>query len=351
MRVGLILLVTCLTAPSMSSGEGGIPALPTGRTFHRAVTIGDQVFVVGGFDAASGEVSQQLSILDIKTRRWTQRLLPFSSSAITLAACIRDELYLVDIDAPALRRYHPGDDAWTELDAPSVARPHSALVAHKGKLVLLGGYSDGITEKNCVEIYDPAADSWSIGPPMPGFKKGDHFHLAAVINEELHVVGHYFGGQSHRVFDGDGWKTLPDSPFDAGWKSAVLQAVDDRLFLFEVIHSDPKAEKGSIHRYDPSIARWRQIDSTPEGFPLMLAAGASIGDRILILGGSPDPSAVFVYDVTSKQWQTSKHEVPAQLESDSSKPARESPSDRKGGVEVHGEPDGPAHAARANPAD
>lgn len=312
MKIPCILLLICSIVEAAFGGTAGFPPPPSGRTFHRAVTIGDQVFVVGGFEASADETCQQMDVLDTKTRKWTRHKLPFKVSAVTLPARLGDELYVVDVDTPMLRRYSIAKEEWVALQAPSVARPHSTLVAHKGKLVLLGGYSKGITEKNCVEIYDPVEDSWSIGPPMPGFKEGDHFHLAAVIDENLHVVGHYFGGKSHRVFDGDRWTTLGDSPFDCGWKSAILESVNGRLFLFDVIHSDPSAKKGAVHTFDPSTARWELVGATPEGFPLMLGAGASTGNEIIVLGGHPDPSSVFSYNVEKKVWQSSETKLAEQ---------------------------------------
>ena len=87
--------------------------------------------------------------------------------------------------------YDPKTDTWTIGPTLTTPRRGCGLVAKDGLLFAIGG-SDGTHCLCTTEIYDPASNSWSAGLPLPDFEDNDHFHLTAVNDDRLHVVGQAF---------------------------------------------------------------------------------------------------------------------------------------------------------------
>ena len=315
------LTIQCLLSllPLASAETLELSPLPEGRTFHRAVALDQQIIVIGGLTGQSGKGSQRADLLDLETGKWSTRKLPFKPEAILLPAVIGKQIYVLDPGPRVLRRYDLKKDQWTKLESPSTSRTNASLAAFQGKLWLIGGYNEEVTKEKSVESYDPESDSWQKAPPLPDFEKTDHFHLAATIGDQLHVVGHYFGGKSHWAFDGSSWTRRADAPAECGWKSAALAAADGRLFLIQSPLTHPEQGKDGVFTYSPDEDRWDPAGAVPDGFPFILAADASTGKQIFILGGQPAPSAVFVYDVATRRWH-----APTRPDARKKQPAKES---------------------------
>ncbi|MEM9378852.1 MAG: kelch repeat-containing protein, partial [Planctomycetota bacterium] len=115
-----------------------LPDLPEPRSSHRAVVVGDTLYVAGGW-ALTGGTSRSGS-------EW------------------REDVLALDLTAP--------EEGWTSIPAPFKARALGAASAG-GKLVVVGGIQPkrgGIS--TAVRIYDPATDTWSEGPEFPDFGFG-----------------------------------------------------------------------------------------------------------------------------------------------------------------------------------
>lgn len=111
--------------------------LPKPRSSHAAVTVGNQVYVVGGW-SMSGEGDSQWH-----HTAWTADL---SQQPI----------------------------AWNEIATPPFQRRALALAAHDGKLFAIGGMGQEGGPTTRVDVYDPQANTWSEGSslqgePMTGF--------------------------------------------------------------------------------------------------------------------------------------------------------------------------------------
>ena len=69
--------------------------------------------------------------------------------------------------------------------AAAAARDHTATVAVDGKLHVIGGRTGGSTEKTDQhDIYDPAKNTWTSGPPLPTPRSG----LAATLYKDMILV-------------------------------------------------------------------------------------------------------------------------------------------------------------------
>ena len=298
-RYLLLPLLICFSGISLA---GPPPPLPSPRSFHRAVPFEEKIFVFGG------GTDQRFLILDLTKQEWTQHEAPFDQEPALGTAVAGEMVYVVDPFTPRLFGYDPEKGDWTELAPPPRARGNPTLVGYQGKLYLIGSYLN-VPAENSVEIYDPKTDKWSSGPPLPEIEKEHHFHLAAVLDNRLHVVGYYFGGKSHWIFDGESWKPGAEAPLPCGWKMDALEAVDSGLILFKRNIADPKDEAkelpDEIFHYDPKADRWKAMGPLPKDYPLIVAANAYVDGKIYVFGGTPDPTAVFCYDVEKDIWERS----------------------------------------------
>ena len=127
--------------------------LPVARSTHDAAIIGRKVYVVGGWSMRGAEQ----------------------------AATFLDDAAVFDFDRP--------EQGWTEFDQP-FARRALAAAAAGGKLYVLGGLDDAGKVTRRLDIYDPAAGTWSVGPAIPGNSDRDGFAASAfALDGQLYMSG------------------------------------------------------------------------------------------------------------------------------------------------------------------
>ncbi|HEX5635083.1 MAG TPA: hypothetical protein VFX50_17690, partial [Gemmatimonadales bacterium] len=99
-----------------------------------------------------------------------------------------------------------------------VPRDHSQLVEFQGELWLIGGRQVNVRETVRVSIYDPASETWRLGPNLGLARAG----FAAASTRELLIVagGELLCCQPWRVLPSveaiaageNQWRALPDLP-------------------------------------------------------------------------------------------------------------------------------------------
>jgi N-acetylneuraminic acid mutarotase len=147
-----------------------MPPLPAPRSTHDAVVVGDKVYVVGGWSMRGGDSGN--------------------------AEFLEDAL-VFDLSAPGGK--------WKSLPAPPFQRRALAVAAIKGKVYVIGGLEEDGSVVKSVAIYDPAANTWSDGPSLPGSKLQGFAPSAFGVGEKLYVSG--FDGLLHRLSEaGNAWE-------------------------------------------------------------------------------------------------------------------------------------------------
>src|SRR5918992_795738 len=131
--VVLVLLFMVVLLPTLSDAQittstepfwtNGAP-MPTPRTEVTAAILGDNIYVIGGFDK-SGQVTDIVEAYNIKNNSWTKA-------------------------APLPQPLH-----------------HTAAASYNGKIYVAGGYTAPWSPSNKLLIYDPIQNKWQEGNPMP----------------------------------------------------------------------------------------------------------------------------------------------------------------------------------------
>jgi len=126
--------------------------------------------------------------------------------------------------------FDPTTGAWTPLAPLATARNAAAATVLDGRIVVIGGRAPGIraadqTSLASCEVYDPGADHWTEGAPLPQARAG----LAAVmLGGHVYTMGgeSMLGGVSAAVTRLDSltgtWTVLDDMPYAAHGLAVVV---------------------------------------------------------------------------------------------------------------------------------
>jgi len=193
---------------------------------------------------------------------------------------------------------------------PFTGGGHSA-VAVDGLLYLFGGFGAGAAGK--VQIYDPVADAWSMGSPMPWDAGGCS---AALVDGLIYVGGGVApsGGtvSNFASYDPslDSWSPLPALP--AGVHLAASGSNGERVFIMggRTGILGPQAGVNLVQAFDPATGIWESSAAgqlAPLPLPRSSTGPAIFWDDELYVFGGADASSAFtevqVYDPASDSWR------------------------------------------------
>ncbi len=149
-----------------------LPPLPSPRSTHDAAVIGDTLYVVGGWNMRGG---------DSTNAEWLEGG------------------YRFDLADPSAQ--------WLAMAKPPFVRRALAAGSAGGKLYVLGGLTDDGSVVLDVDVYDPAAKSWSKGPAIPGPKFQGFAPSAFEVGGRLYLSG--VDGNVYALSGGaDAWEPI-----------------------------------------------------------------------------------------------------------------------------------------------
>ncbi len=221
------------------------PSLPVAVHHATAVTVGERLFVLGGYTGGRMRWQALDSVLEWDPARsaWEKRR-PMPTARGALAAVeLGGRIHAIGGAAGgplnAHEVYDPAADRWTTANAMPTARDHLAAVAFRGGVWALGGRSSFMGDQYAnVEVYDPAVNAWRTGVPLPRGRGG---LAATVLGDRIYV----FGGEAP-------------------------------LRIFE-----------ATEMYEPSGDRW--IAKAPMPTPRHGIGAVAIGGQIYVPGGGREP--------------------------------------------------------------
>lgn len=141
--------------------------MPSGRSSHDAVVMGDQLFVFGGWELKGGE-----------DRAWHHYGL------------------VTDLSA--------GKPEWKKIPTPHLRRAVS-VGEWQGKIVMVGGMQEKGGPTTATAIFDPVAGQWTDGPALVG-EKMDGFGSSAFLLGKSLYVSTYSGKLQRLSDDGSQWE-------------------------------------------------------------------------------------------------------------------------------------------------
>jgi len=211
------------------------------------------------------------------------------------------------------------EPVWTPLeDSPAAmeeGRWAHASALHQGKIYVFGG-RNRVDVLDSVEIYDPDADGWTAGAPMPTPR---WLARAFSYGDSIYVVGGYeLNGSIHMRIDaydpiGDAWaaydpadttKTLPQARIGFGLDERRHLSEDGYMLLFGGFSAGEAQGFSMKYKFQPGT--WTHDFSNEMKSPRRDFGFAEVSGLSFAAGGSEDgaqPSAAFErYDPGPKVW-------------------------------------------------
>ncbi len=212
---------------------------------RRPLRSNDKIYLIGGFVTDTNLPSAGVLVYDTKARTWSERRPAAGSrAAVTRRSCATAAFTCW----AAATRWRPSPTTTSSIPRRMRGPPRAPLprtegspaaVAFDGRIYAIGGRS-GPADFGAVDIYDPATNRWSAGPPIdPRGTAGAVVQCGAI---------YVFGGES------------------------------------QARH----ASLGDVLRLSRDGA-WEKLAPMPT--PRNFARAVTLGDAVYVVGGSPTPEA------------------------------------------------------------
>jgi N-acetylneuraminic acid mutarotase len=199
-----------------------------------------------------------------------------------------------------------------------IVRSHFGSAVWNDRIYVFGGGGEGFKSLNVVHIYDPAADRWIAGHPMPTTRSGV---VAIALDDRIYVMGGGFK-RPDGTFNflttveiyqpkTDTWETGPDLLMRHDAPAATMLNRD--IYLFGGHHpdalggplTDPAMNFSEV--LDIQAGSWDALLPMPT--PRFSLAAVAINGKILAMGGGAFRDGVFknfdlieIYDPIAKSW-------------------------------------------------
>jgi N-acetylneuraminic acid mutarotase len=193
------------------------------------------------------------------------------------------------------------DSPWAERAHLSIASYALGAVMLRGKLVAISGF---YTPR--VAIYDPAADVWTAGPPLP---RPLQYFGTGVIDERVFVAGGDHGGDGSTadllVLEPGAESWTRRSPMPGGSRFAVGAAVlDGRLYVAGGYDAARGEDLSRVEAYDPRTDRWSGAAPLPSA-RMISGQLVALGGALYAVGGNSRKGVLArmdAYDPATNAW-------------------------------------------------
>jgi N-acetylneuraminic acid mutarotase len=196
--------------------------------------------------------------------------------------------------------FDPAAGTWTKGAPSPVEMHHFQAVVFDNKIYVVGAMTGQFPKEPPlanVYVYDPAADAWSVGPEIPaGRRRGG---AGAVLHDgEIYVVagitnGHYDGHvawvDAFNPRTGQ-WRQLPDAPRARDHFHAAI--IDGRIYAAAGRRSSVATNQtfeltvAEVDVFDLRAGRWSTLAAASNIPTGRAGAGAAVVDgRLIVLGG------------------------------------------------------------------
>lgn len=211
------------------------------------------------------------------------------------------------------------NNSWTSAAAMPTAKYQFSMHTVKGKVYAIGGYLGGIIPDGGTNyVYDPTANIWLSGTPMP-LPVGD-YASGVYADSLIYFIGGFNGSidiNDVQIYDpsNDNWLmgSVKPGTVVAGLRGSISgnKIVVSGGFSQVQQSAIDESYTGIIDINNPQLIAWAPINSYPGGTVFRHGAGVPFGgtsNLVVFTGGDPIATGVEVknelwaYDVILNQW-------------------------------------------------
>jgi non-specific serine/threonine protein kinase len=207
--------------------------------------------------------------------------------------------------SPALAVSRRPAPEWRTLAAMTEPRHEEAYAVAGGKVYAIGGFVVSLTNSVTVDVYDPAKDTWTAGPPVP---TAVNHAMAAAIGDDVYVAGGYlavvYGAVNTAFVLRDGaWQ--PIAPMPETRAAGAMVAHGGKLHVYGGFTQQGTLATTTL-TYDPKAGTWSTSPGMPD--PKEHLTGVADGRYVYLVGGRnghPDTNSGSVQrlDTRTGRWQ------------------------------------------------
>ena len=182
---------------------------------------------------------------------------------------------------------------------PSPNSEFSAVVVD-GRVYTVGGYQPAASF--LLQIYDPATDTWQLGPPVP---EGTHHGGVAAVDGRIYVIA---GGPSAstrvQIYDVAAGAWTQGAPMPSARTALAVAVVDGKIHAIGGSIGINHGLAVTTHEvYDPATNSWTARAPLPIGVEHTFAA--VVGGRIHVAAGRDhlvSTNLLQIYDPATDTW-------------------------------------------------
>jgi DNA-binding CsgD family transcriptional regulator len=268
-----------------------LPGLPTPRWGLAVVNYENQIYTIGG-ETQQG-ISGVVEKFDPQSDTWLELNGKMTPVTDVCAAAIGGLIYVpggkTASGKPTVTNemYDPNADQWSSGVPLPLALSAYALTAYEGRIYLFGGW-DGSKAVNSAYVFDVGDNSWTELTPMPTARS---YAGAVVVGGKIYVMGGYDGTQAVTIdevylpdYSGDGSPWVEAPPLPAGRYGMGVTNLADIIFILGGVGS---TENLTTIALSPGEQDWGQLESPLPGNWTFLNA-VTVGTRLYVMGGKTD---------------------------------------------------------------
>ena len=179
--------------------------VPYGRTYPAAATVGDRIYLIGGWRMIHGTADTIVQQYDTINDTWYPPRAPMPTARTGLSAAVVDgKIYCIggfdglSGTVNVNEMYDPVMDSWTTKAPMPTARGWFACAVLNHKIYCIGGGSGNppnTISESVNEVYDPGTDTWSTDTAMPTARQQVG---ASCVNDRIYVMGGWDGGAKNQ---------------------------------------------------------------------------------------------------------------------------------------------------------
>jgi N-acetylneuraminic acid mutarotase len=195
-------------------------------------------------------------------------------------------------DLGAAETYDPAADTWTTMPELPGRRSDFGAAVSDGRLVAVGGMSGGQVLKSVVAL-DLATQSWN---GLPDLGTARHGMAVAGVGKTIYAIGGSTGvGDAQITASAEALKLAPRKPQPASEWRALPDAPTDRLMMAWAVLGDEIWIAGglqhgetlqTVESFDTKTGIWQERPPLP--IPLHHATAATYRGDMVVIGGASD---------------------------------------------------------------